>query len=154
MKLLRYALALTALAGRPLGAQRPISVAGTQALIFGVVLPGVPAVVSRSSAASAGQFTLNGPHDSQAALTFTLPVVMTGPAAATLPLLFGGSDAGYSQSQSIGSQIGFDPKQAFVITFNQNGRGSVFLGGTAQPGPTQRAGSYTATITLTVVSLP
>ena len=86
--------------------------------------------------------------------TFTLPVVMTGPAAATLPLQFLGSDAGYSQLQSIGSQIGFDPKQPFVITFSQNGRGSVFLGGTAQPSPTQRAGSYTATITLTVVSLP
>jgi hypothetical protein len=68
--------------------------------------------------------------------------------------LFGGSDAGYSQSQSIGSQIGFDPKQPFAITFNKQARGSVFLGGTAQPAPTQRAGSYTATITLTVVSLP
>src|SRR5438094_502828 len=106
MRLLSYALALTALTVPPLSAPRP------------------------------------------------LPVVMTGPAGATLPLLFGGSDAGYSQSQSIGSQIGFDPKQPFVITFSQNGRGSVFLGGTAQPVPTQRAGSYTATITLTVVSLP
>ena len=154
MKLLGCALALTALLGRPANGQRPISVTGVQSLTFGAVLPGIPAVVPRTSAASAGQFTLTGPHDSQAALTFTLPVVMTGPAAATLPVLFGGSDAGYSQTQSIGSQIGFDPKQPFVITFSGTGRGSVFLGGTAQPAPTQRAGSYTATITLTVVSLP
>jgi hypothetical protein len=154
MKLLAFALALTALVVPPLVGQRPITVTGVHSLIFGTVLPGVPAVVSRISPANAGQFDLTGPHASQAALTFTLPLVMTGPAAATLPLLFGGSDAGYSQSQSIGSQIGFDPKQPFAITFSGNGRGSVFLGGTAQPAPTQRAGSYAGTVTLTVVALP
>ena len=154
MKLLAYGVALTALMVHPLSGQRPIAVTGVRSLVFGAVLPGVPMVVPRTSAANAGQFDLTGPHDSQAALTFTLPVVMTGPAGATLPLLFGGGDAGYSQSQSIASQIGFDPKQPFVITFSQNGRGSVFLGGVAQPTPTQRAGAYTATITLTMVSLP
>ena len=154
MKLLGYALTLTLFTVHPLVGQRPIAVAGVHSLVFGTVLPGVPAVVARNSAASAGQFDLTGPHDSQAALTFTLPVVMTGPAAATLPLAFGGSDAGYSETQSIGSQVGFDPKQPFMITFSKNGRGSVFLGGTAQPSPTQRAGSYTATVTLTLVSLP
>lgn len=154
MKQLTLALALAAFAVRPLPGQRPTSVAGVRSLVFGTVLPGVPAVVSRTNAASAGQFDLTGPHDSQATLSFTLPLVMTGPAAATIPLLFGGSDAGYSQSQSIGSQIGFDPRQPFVITFSQQGRGSVFLGGTAQPGPGQRAGSYTGTITLTMVALP
>src|SRR5436309_7183154 len=154
MRLLSSALALVALTVQQLSGQRPITVAGVRSLTFGAVLPGVPTIVARSSAANAGQFDLTGPHDSQAALTFTLPIVMTGPAGATLTLLLGGRDAGYSQSLSIGSQIGFDPKQPFVITFNQNGRGSVFLGGTAQPVPTQRAGSYTATITLTVVSLP
>jgi len=154
MKLLAYTVALTALMVPPLSGQRPIAVTGVRSLVFGAVLPGVPAVVPRTSAANAGQFDLTGPHGTQAALTFTLPVVMTGPAGATLPLLFGGSDAGYSQSQSVASQIGFDPKQPFVITFSQNGRGSVFLGGTAQPIPTQRAGNYTATITLTMVSLP
>ena len=154
MKLLSYALVLTALTVHQLSAQRPITVTGVRSLTFGAVLPGVPTVVSRTNAANAGQFDVTGPKDSQAALTFTLPLVMTGPASATLPLLFAGSDAGYSQSQSIGSQVGFDPKQPFVITFSKNGRGSVFLGGTAQPIPTQRAGSYTATITLTVVSLP
>jgi hypothetical protein len=154
MKLLGYVLALSALMVRPASGQRPITVTGVRSLTFGPVLPGVPAVVLRTNAADAGQFDVTGPKDSQAALTFTLPVVMTGPAGATLPLLFGGSDAGYSQSQSIGSQIGFDPRQPFVMTFSKNGRGSVFLGGTAQPVPTQRAGSYTATIILTVVSLP
>src|SRR5690242_5568949 len=154
MRQVTFMLVLAALAARPVAGQRPIAVSGVHAVDFGTVLPGVPAVVSRTNAASAGQFDLTGPHDSQAALTFTLPLVMTGPAAATLPLNFGGSDAGYSQTQSIASQVGFDPKQPFVITFSKNGRGSVFLGGTAQPALTQRAGSYSGTITLTVVALP
>lgn len=154
MALCKYAVTLSVLTAAPLVGQRPITVTGVQSLTFGTVLPGVPAVVSRASASTAGQFDVTGPHGSQAVVTFTLPVVMTGPAAATLPLFFGGGDAGYSQTQSIASQVAFDPKQPFTITFNQQGRGSVFLGGTAQPGPSQRAGSYSATITLTVVSLP
>ena len=74
---------------------------------------------------------------------------------AAMPLSFGASDAGYSQSQSIGSQVTFDPRTSFIAsTLNQQGRGSVFLGGTANPTTNQRAGSYTATITLTVAYYP
>ena len=154
MKSLRFAFALTAVVVSPLAGQRPITVTGVQSLAFGTLLPGVPTIVVRTDAAKSGQFTINGPHDSQAQVTFTLPAVLTGPGGATLPLTFGGSDAGYSQSQNIGSQIGFDPKQPFLITFSGQGRGSVFLGGTARPGLTQRAGSYTAIITLNVASFP
>jgi len=154
MKSLRFAFALTAVVVSPLAGQRPITVTGVQSLAFGTLLPGVPTIVVRTDAAKSGQFTINGPHGSQAQVTFTLPAVLTGPGGATLPLTFGGGDAGYSQSQNIGSQIGFDPKQAFVVTFSQQGRGSVFLGGTARPAPTQRAGAYTAIITLNVATFP
>jgi len=147
-------LVLTAVVGAPLVGQRPISVTGVQSLAFGTLLPGIPTIVARTDAAKSGQFTLTGPHDSQAQLTFTLPAVLTGPGGATLPLTFGASDAGYSQSQNIGGQIGFDPKQSFLITFSGQGRGSVFLGGTARPAPTQRAGAYTATITLNLAVFP
>ena len=41
-----------------------------------------------------------------------------------------------------------------IITFSGQGRGSVFLGGTAQPAPTQRAGSYSGTITLNLTAFP
>jgi len=71
-----------------------------------------------------------------------------------MQLTFGASDAGYSQTQAIGSQVGFDPKQAFTATLSNNGRGSVFLGATANPATNQRAGGYTATIILTVTVLP
>ena len=154
MKSLRLVFVLTAVVGAPLVGQRPISVTGVQSLAFGTLLPGMPTIVARTDAAKSGQFTLTGPHDSQAQLTFTLPAVLTGPGGATLPLTFGASDAGYSQSQNIGGQIGFDPKQSFLITFSGQGRGSVFLGGTARPAPTQRAGAYTATITLNLAVFP
>ena len=153
MKTRWYTLALVVVA-TPVFGQRPIAVTGVQSLSFGTLLPGVPTVVSRTDAAKSGQFMIQGPHDTQGQVTFTLPSVLTGPAGATLPLTFSGSDAGYSQSQNIGSQTGFDPKQPFLITFSGQGRGSVFLGGTARPAPTQRAGSYTGTITLNLAAFP
>lgn len=154
MRHLWFVCALLATVSLPLAAQRPIAVTGVQSLTFGTLIPGIPTSVSRTDAAKSGQFTIIGPHDSQAQLLFILPAVLVGPAGATLPLTFGGGDAGYSQSQNIGSQIVFDPRQLFLITYSGQGRGSVFLGGTARPTPTQRAGSYTGTITLTVAAFP
>ena len=120
MRGLRYAFVLTATAFMPLAGQRPLTVTGIQSLTFATLLPGMPSVVSRTDAVKSGRFDLGGPHDAQGEVTFTLPSVLTGPAGATLPLSFGGSDAGYSQSQNIGSQVGFDPKQPFLITFSDS----------------------------------
>jgi hypothetical protein len=147
-------VALLGLASPPLAGQRPITVTGVQTLNFGTLLPGVPRTVARTDPVNSGQFTVSGPHGTQAQLTFTLPSAMTGPAGAVLPVVFGGGDAGYSQAQNIGSQVGFDPTQSFVVTFSQQGRGSVYLGGSAHPAPTQRAGTYAATITLNVATFP
>jgi hypothetical protein len=138
-----------------LGAQgKPLTVTGVRGLTFGAVFPGVPLAVTRTDPANSGQFDIKGPNQSQVLLTFILPLTMTGPAGAQMPLAFGSSDAGYSQSQAIGSQVGFDPKQPFTATLSNNGRGSVFVGGTANPAPNQRAGAYTAVLTLTVTVLP
>jgi hypothetical protein len=150
-------LAVTAglLLGMPLHAQgKPLTVTGIRGVTFGAVLPGVPRVISRTDPANSGQFDMRGPNRKQVLLTFVLPLVMTGPGGALMPLTFGAGDAGYSQSQAIGSQVGFDPKQPFTATLSNNGRGSVFVGATANPATTQRAGGYTATITLTVTVLP
>lgn len=152
----RTLLVSLAIAGAvPLGAQgRPVGVSGVRPLVFGVVFPGVPLAVSRTDAANSGQFDLTGNKNAQVQLTFTLPNSMTGPAGATMALTFGGSDAGYSSSQAVGSQVAFDPRTPFLATLNKNGRGSVFVGGTVNPPPTQRAGSYTGTITLSIVYFP
>lgn len=158
MKLLPWLVIGAALLGAgapPLGAQgKPLTVTGVRGLTFGAVFPGVPLAVTRTDPANSGQLDIKGPNRSQVLLSFVLPLAMTGPAGAQLPLAFGSSDAGYSESQSIGSQVGFDPKQPFAATLSSNGRGSVFVGGTANPAPNQRAGAYTGVLTLTVTVLP
>jgi len=159
MKLLSWFVIGMALLGAALppvvGAQgKPFTVTGVRGVIFGAVLPGVPRVISRTDPANSGQFDIKGVKDTQVQLTFALPSAMNGPAGAQMPIAFGSSDAGYSQAQVIGSQIGFDPKQPFTGTLSKNGRGSVFIGATANPVANQRAGPYTATITLTVTVLP
>ena len=153
---LRLMFRLALLVGAvPLAAQgRPLTVSGVRGLTFGAVLPGVPRVVLRTDPANSGQFNITGNKLNQVRLTFTLPAVMTGPAGATMPLTFGGSDAGYSDTQSITSQVAFDPKQSFLATLNKKGRGSVFIGSTARPSTSQRAGPYTGTLTLTVAYFP
>jgi len=137
-----------------LGAQKPLTVTGVRGVTFGAVFPGVPRVVSRTDPANAGQFDVGNAKFAPIQLSFTLPSAMVGPAGATMPLVFGGSDAGYSSPETITSQVGFDPKQPFATTLDKNGKAAVFIGGTAQPAPAQRAGAYTATITLTVTVLP
>jgi hypothetical protein len=137
----------------PLGAQgKPLTVTGVRGVTFGTVLPGVPRVVLRTDPANSGQIDIHGPKG-QVLLTFVLPVSMTGPAGALMPIVFGASDAGFSATQAIGSQVGFDPKQPFTATLPNNGRASVFVGATATPATNQRAGAYTATIILTVTVL-
>lgn len=155
MKHLAGLLLGVGLLATPLEAQgRPLSVTGVRDLTFGAVLPGVPLVIPRTDPANSGQFDLVGPNRSQVLLTFVLPLALSGPGGAQLPLIFGPSDAGYSASQNIGSQVGFDPKQPFTATLSNNGRGSVFMGATADAPANQRAGAYTATLTLTVTVLP
>jgi len=142
------------LVGVPLLAQgKPVTVTGVRGVTFGTVLPGVPSVVLRTDPANSGQFDIKVPKG-PILLSFVLPVTMTGPGGALMPLTFGASDAGFSPTQTIGSQVGFDPKQPFTTPVPNNGRASVFLGSTANPAANQRAGAYTATIVLNVTVLP
>ncbi|MGH7522301.1 MAG: hypothetical protein ACREMI_13585 [Gemmatimonadales bacterium] len=135
------------------GQGKPLTVTGVRGVTFGAVLPGVPRVVSRTDPANSGQIDIRGPKG-PVLLTFVLPMAMTGPAGALMPISFGASDAGFSPTQAIGSQVGFDPKQPFTATLPNNGRASVFVGATANPTTNQRAGAYTATLTLNVTVLP
>jgi hypothetical protein len=138
----------------PLAAQgKPLTVTGVRGVTFGAILPGVPRVVLRTDPANSGQLDIKGPKGN-VLLSFVLPLTMTGPSGALMPLAFGSSDAGYSATQAIGSQVGFDPKQSFTATIPNNGRASVFIGATANAATNQRAGAYTATIILNVTVLP
>ena len=155
MKAESFVLTGALLFGVPLLAQgRPVTVTGVRGLTYGTVLPGVARIILRTDPANSGQFDLRGPNRNQVLLSFVLPVAMTGPSGALMPLSFSAGDAGYSQAQTIGSQVGFDPRQPFTATLSNNGRGSVFVGGRANPATNQRAGGYTATLTLNVTVLP
>jgi len=159
MKTLSWSVIGMALLGAALppvvGAQgKPLNVTGVRGLTFGAVFPGVPRVISRTDPANAGQVDIGYAKFSPILLTFTLPSAMAGPAGATMPLVFGASDAGYSSPETITSQVGFDPRVPFATALDKNGRAAVFIGGRAQPAPSQRGGAYTATITLTVTVLP
>lgn len=135
-------------------AQRPLTVQGTRSLTFGSLLAGVNKSVLRTDVVNSGQLDISGPKNVQVLLTFTLPASMTGPAGAALPLSFGSNDGGWSPPQQIGTQTGFDPRVPYTAPLDQNGKVSVYLGGTAKPTANQKAGSYTGTVTLTVVVLP
>lgn len=137
------------------GQGRPVRVNGVRSLSFGTVFPGIPKSVLRTDALNSGQFDIRATRGSQIQLMFALPAVMTEPGGATMPLSFGGNDAGFSAAQSVTSQVGFDPRVPFLATMDgPPGRASVFLGGTVAPLASQPAGSYSGTITLTVVYFP
>src|SRR5262245_2677327 len=154
MNRISWVVSLAVLLGMPLHAQgKPLTVTGVRGVTFGAVLPGVPRVVLRTDPANSGQFDIKGPKGGPVLLSFVLPLSMTGPGGALMPIVFGASDAGFSATQNIGSQVGFDPKQPMTVTMPNNGNASVFVGATANPATNQRAGAYTGTIILTVTYL-
>lgn len=153
MQRLAIAAALCLMPLIPIRAQGPgppLRVRGRQALAFDALLPGVPEPVARTDPARSGQLELRGRKNSQLMLQFLLPAAMTGPGGATLPVSFGPDDAGFAPSQPGGTQQGFDPNAPQTVVLPTNGHGFVFIGGTAQPHPFQRAGNYSATVTLIV----
>jgi uncharacterized protein DUF4402 len=134
---------------------QPVRVNGVRSVSFGTVFPGISKSVLRTDALNSGRFDIRAAAGTQLQLSFALPSAMTGPGGATMPLSFGGGDAGFSATQSVASQVGFDPRVPFVATMSgPPARAAVFLGGTVTPLASQPAGSYTGTITLTVVYFP
>jgi hypothetical protein len=75
---------------------------------------------------------------------------MTNGSGVELPLAFGSNDGAFgAHPQGAGAQV-FDPGLPLVFTFDRRGKFYVFLGGRALPTAVQAAGSYAATISLTV----
>lgn len=144
-----FCLALALTASRGLGAQ--VTVRGIRGLSFGTVVPGVPARVLRTDPVNSGQFEIQGPFLTIVRYTFTLPAALNGPLGATMPVTFATNDAGWSRTNSIADQQAINPHQSHTRILWTGGRAGVFLGGTVSPAAGQRAGSYTATVVLSVV---
>ena len=138
------------LASRGLGAQ--VLVRAIRGLAFGTVIPGVPLHILRTDPVNSGQFEVRAPPPKIVVMTLTLPAVLTGPLGATMPLSFATNDAGFSGTNSITSQVAFNPYQNYV-TIMFNNRVGIFLGGTASPTVTQAAGAYTGTVVMSVIVL-
>ena len=143
------------LLGAPLEAQsaapgRPLRVDGQQELYFGDLLTGLPSAVLRNDPVRAGRIQIAGEHHSDLLVSFLLPSALLGPGGADVPLVFGPTDAGWSPDRDIGLQLPFDPAAPTVIRLPTNGRGLIFLGGTALPAGTLPAGEYTSNVTLTI----
>jgi hypothetical protein len=134
------------------GQGRPLRVRGERSLTFGVVFPGVATHVLRTDPVGSGEFSVSGEKFLPILLQFTLPGSLTGPGGSAMPLGFGSNDAGYSPT-TIGAQTGFDPNVGGAVQLDKNGRGAVFLGGTAQPTTGQAPGAYTGIVVLTVIVL-
>ncbi len=121
----------------------PIDVTAVADLNFGQVLPGVPTVVA-PGAATGGAFTVSGAADQDVIVDFTLPTELTA-GALTMPVSF---DAGYGDGAP---STGLDPNADVTVGLGASGGWDVFLGGTVLPAVDQGAGTYSGTVTLTVV---
>jgi hypothetical protein len=144
-------LAISLAAAPQLRAQR--SATGVRDLGFGSVLPGVRTTVHPTDVARSGQFQITGEPNDPVEITFLLPSMLTGPGGATMPVSFTDVSAGFSASGSITNQVFFDPRFRFQTNLSSTGRGTGFLGGVLDPSPTQPAGSYSGSVSITVAFL-
>lgn len=129
---------------------RPLRADGQQALDFGELLGGLAQVVAPTDPVYAARIQISGRRQDDVLVSFLLPAALEGPAGAVVPLMFGPGSAGYAPGQDINSQIAFDPAVSSVFTLPNNGRGMIYLGGTALPPAQAVVGAYSATITLTL----
>ena len=138
-------------AGTALRAQGgTLTVTGDQDLQFGLVLPGLATPVSPTDVANAGRFQIRGDRESEVMIQLTLPTALVTPGGDVLPLTFGFDDGRWGTTPSIRSARVFDPGVALVVQLSRSGRMYLWLGGTAQPVPSQAPGEYAAAINVTV----
>jgi hypothetical protein len=137
-------------AAKPAAAQ--VSVTAIRDLAFGVVIVGVPSSVAPSHPTKSGQFRLTAPLNSKLQVRFTLPDDLIGPGGAQLAISFGSNDAIAVGTAPGSTPITWNPKATRNPQFQPSTAYNVFIGGTVTPATSQRQGSYTATITLTITN--
>ena len=128
--------------------QQPLTVTKSSDLAFGSVFPGLNKTVAVGDAGAAS-FSVSGQAGANVNLTFTAPATIAN-GGNTLPIA---SWAGrWNTTNSAASGTDFTPSgSATSATLSGGGAIYVFVGATAQPSVSQAAGSYSGTLTLTVV---
>jgi hypothetical protein len=132
---------------------RPLVVVARRDLRFGTVLRGIPSTVLTSDVRYSGLFEINGAKHQSVRVELLLPQSMTSDDGHELPLSFGPGDGAAATDMGRFHGVAFDPNQPMIATLGANGKLYVRLGGTALPIPGQPAGTYRATILLTVFDL-
>ena len=123
------------------------AVAQVQPLSFGYLTQGVTETVPYTDTFRRGVVTLDG--SGQVWVRITLPVALTSPQGSTIPLQFLPGDVA---AQEVGrAPSAFDPNASTRVNLGK-GTASLFIGGRAVPAADQRAGTYSATVTVIVSS--
>jgi len=128
--------------------QTPISVVGAQQLNFGNAFPGVNKTVAAADLTNAGRFDVTGQANAGVTLSFTLPATLSS-GSNTLPI---DSYAGIrADNSSQTSGIGLVPGASNAAGLSATGLLFVWVGARVTPATNQAQGTYTGTITMTVV---
>ena len=136
--------------------QTILAVTATASLVFGSVYQGVGASVANNNANS-GVFTITGQGLAGLSLFLALPEFMaTSSGDDRFPISFGTTDAsidttGNTTPTTFGTGFAnVNPHNLPAAPVGGGGTSAIFLGGTVTPTINQKAGAYTADITLTV----
>ena len=128
--------------------QQPITVTKTNDLAFGTVFPGLNKTIAVTDAGAAA-FTIAGQAGANVNLTFTIPATLSS-GGNTMPIA--SWSARHNTANSAAAGTTFTPSaSATSTTLNGSGALYVFVGATAQPAVSQVAGTYSGTLTMTVV---
>jgi hypothetical protein len=128
--------------------QQPITVTKNNDLSFGSVFPGLDKPIA-VTAGGAAKFTVAGQASTPVNLTFTLPATIAS-GGNTLTIA---SWTGHHATTDVTSGgTTFTPSaSATAATLSGTGGLFVYVGATAQPTVTQASGSYSGSMTMTVV---
>jgi hypothetical protein len=134
----------------PAPAQGTVSVLPVQGLRFGTLSSGIPTVVSPLDGGHRASIELVG--GGHVTIGFELPPGLRAESGGPLlPLRFGGTDGRVTFPHS-GATLVFDPSSPVSFSIPPgSGGATVWLGGSAEPGPRQAPGVYSASITVNVV---
>ena len=132
---------------------RPLVVVARRDLRFGTVIRGMPSPVLTSDVRHSGLFEINGARHESVRIEFLLPTSLTSVDGHELLIAFGPGDGAAATDMGRFHGVPFDPRQPLIATLGANGKLYIRLGGTALANHGQAAGTYRATIFLSVFDL-
>ena len=128
--------------------QQPITVTKNNDLSFGSVFPGLDKSIA-VTAGGAAKFTVAGQASTPVNMTFTLPASIPSGGNSLAIASWTGHHA--TTDVTSGGTTFTPSASATAATLSASGGLFVYVGATAQPTVTQAAGSYSGSMTMTVV---